>query len=203
MTATHAGRACCIPASDSFRSIRRSEGVAEGGIGGGLRALSPRNGRPPPCPTADLRPPVRPLRDGIKPVVINHRDFASSRLRVNQTRQRNLTRSREAREGRRLSKTRNPARSPDMTATHAGRACCIPASDSFRSIRRSEGVAEGGIGGGLRALSPRNGRPPPCPTADLRPMVSEAGWVGTRPSAPLPDGPVAASHRFRVFGETK
>ncbi len=48
-----------------------------------------------------------------------------------------------------------------MTATYAGRACCIPASDSFRSIRRSEGMAESGIGGGLRATSPRNGRPPP------------------------------------------
>ncbi len=40
------------------------------------------------------------LQIGIKPVVNNHRDFASSRLRVNQTRQWNLTRSREAREGR-------------------------------------------------------------------------------------------------------
>ncbi len=67
----------------------------------GLHAASPRDGRPAPCPTVDLRPPVRPLRDGIKRVVSNHRDFASSRLRVNQkTRQWDLTRRREVREGR-------------------------------------------------------------------------------------------------------
>ncbi len=170
---TYVSRACCILGPDSLRPLRRSEGIAEGG---GFR-LDPGGSRAAtPCSTAELRPMVGTFRDGIKRVVSNHRDFASSRLRVNQARQWNLTRSREAREGRMPRKTKNPALSTDLPATYVSRACCILGPDSLRPLRRSEGIAEGGGGfrldpGGLRAATPRNGRTTPCSVAELRPMV--------------------------------